>query len=69
MKCVKVHKYLGMTLEYSIVGQVNITMLDYIDEIIHAFDKSYPTGRFTKPSTAPDILLSSTNTVKSSMEN
>ena len=28
VKIVKVQKYLGMALEYSTVGQVNITMLD-----------------------------------------
>ena len=28
-----------MTLDYNTVGQVNITMLDYIDEILDAFDK------------------------------
>ena len=35
----KVHKYLGMTLDYYKVGQVKITMLDYIDEIIDSIDK------------------------------
>ena len=44
MNCGKVHKYLGMTLDYSTVGQVKITMLDYIDEIINTFDTSYPPG-------------------------
>ena len=36
---VKLHKYLGMALDYNTVSQVNITMLDYIDEISNAFDK------------------------------
>ena len=44
----KVQKYLGMTLDYYTIGQVNITMLDYIDEILDAFDKSDPTGCGTK---------------------
>ena len=44
----KLHKYLGMTLDYTTVGQVNITMLEYIKEIINNFDKSYPTGSVTK---------------------
>ena len=30
----KVHKYLGMTLDYTVAGQVQITMFDYVDEII-----------------------------------
>ena len=37
-----------MTLDYYIVGQVKITMLDYIDEILDTFDKAYPTGSGTK---------------------
>ena len=40
----KVHKYLGMTLDYYTVGQVKITTLDYIDEILVAFDKAYQIG-------------------------
>jgi hypothetical protein len=36
----KIHKYLGMTLDYSVPGQVKITMLDYVDEILAAFDKA-----------------------------
>ena len=30
----KVHEYFGMTLDYSVKGQVKITMLDYINEIM-----------------------------------
>ena len=52
-----VQKYLGMILDYSTVGQLKITMLDYIDEIIDAFDKSDPTGGGTKPSAAPAIIF------------
>ena len=36
----KVLKYLGMTLDYSVKGQVQISMNDYIDEILSAFDKA-----------------------------
>ena len=45
---VKVHKYLGVTLYYTIFGQVKITMLKYIDEILDTFDKEYPTGDGTR---------------------
>ena len=48
VNCGKVHKYLGVALEYYIVGQVKITMLDYIDELIDTFDKSYTIGGGTK---------------------
>ena len=57
VNCVKVHKYLGMTLEYSEVGQVEITILDYINEILDAFDKEYPRGGGNKSSAAPDIVF------------
>jgi hypothetical protein len=53
----KIHKYLGMTLEYSVPGQVKITMLDYVNEILAAFDKSEPKGGGTKTSEAPDSLF------------
>jgi hypothetical protein len=53
----KIHKYLGMTLDYIIPGQVKITMLDYVDEILAAFDKAEPKGGGMKTSAAPDILF------------
>jgi hypothetical protein len=36
----KIHTYLGMTLDYTARGQVKITMFDYVDEILTAFDKA-----------------------------
>jgi hypothetical protein len=36
----KIHKYLGMTLDYTICGKVKITMFDYVDEILTVFDKA-----------------------------
>jgi hypothetical protein len=53
----KIHKYLGMTLDYTVRGQVKITMFDYIDEILTAFDKAEPKGGCTKTSSAPVILF------------
>ena len=53
----KFQKYLGMILYYTTVGQVKITMFDYIDEILDIFDKSDPTGGGTKSSAAPAILF------------
>jgi hypothetical protein len=52
-----IHKYLGMTLHYTVRGQVKITMFDYVDEIITTFDKADPKGGGTKTSSAPDILF------------
>ena len=46
-----------MTLNYSTVGQVKITMLEYIYEIIYAFGESDPTGGSTQSSAAPAILF------------
>jgi hypothetical protein len=40
----KIHKYLGMTLDYTVLSQVKITMFDYVDDILTAFDKAEPKG-------------------------
>jgi hypothetical protein len=53
----KIHKYLGMTLDYSAPVQVKITMLDYVDEILAAFYKAEPKGGGTKTSADPDSLF------------
>jgi hypothetical protein len=53
----KIHKYLGMNLDYTVRCQVKITMFDYIDEILTAFDKAEPKGGGTKSSAAPDSLF------------
>ena len=58
-----------MTLDYSTVGPVKITMLDYIYGIIDDFDKEDLTGGGTKSSAATDIVLRSTKTVKILMQN
>jgi hypothetical protein len=49
----KIHKYLSMTLDYTVRGKVNIGMFDYVEEIIAAFDRAEPKGGGTKTSTAP----------------
>ena len=36
----KLHEYLGMTLDYSVKGKFNITIMDYINEILECLDKS-----------------------------
>jgi hypothetical protein len=53
----KLHKYLVMTLDYSVRGQVKIKMLKYVNEILTAFDKAEPKGGGTKTSAAPDSLF------------
>ena len=53
----KVHKYLGMTLDYTTVGQVKIAMLDYINETPYDFYKSYLTGVGTKSSAVPAVIF------------
>jgi hypothetical protein len=53
----KIHKYLGMTLDYTVRGQVKITMSDYVDQILTSFNKAEPKGSGTKTSTAPDSLF------------
>ena len=38
----KIHEYLGMQLDFSIAGQVKITMFDYIQEMLKGFHKFDP---------------------------
>jgi hypothetical protein len=52
-----IHKYLGMTLDFTTRRQVKITMFDYVDEILEAFDKAEANGGGTKSSAAPDNLF------------
>jgi hypothetical protein len=53
----KIHKYLGMTLDYIVPGQVKIAILDYVDEILAAFDMAEPKCGGTKTSAAPDRMF------------
>jgi hypothetical protein len=53
----KIHKYLRMTLDYTVCGQVKITMINYVDEILTAFDKADPNGNDTKTSAASKNLF------------
>jgi hypothetical protein len=46
-----------MTLDYTVSGHVVISMFDYVDEILAAFDEADPTGGGTKTSAAPLDLL------------
>ena len=34
----KVHKYLGMTLDFSKKGKVKVSMLDYVKDVISSWD-------------------------------
>jgi hypothetical protein len=53
----KIHKYLGMTLDYTICGQVKIIMFAYVDHILFAFDKAEPKGGSRRSSTAPESIF------------
>ena len=54
---VKVHEYLGMTLEYSLKGQINITVLYYINEMLDLLEREEPKDSGTKSSAAPMNLF------------
>jgi hypothetical protein len=49
----KVHTYLGLTLDYTTPGQVNVSLFNYVKEIIAAFDAADPGNSGTKSSAAP----------------
>jgi hypothetical protein len=64
----KTHKYLGMLLDFSHVNQCRITMIDYVDKIVEAYDKAsselddgftlvFKKGNRSKSSAAPDDLF------------
>ena len=53
----KVHKYLGMTLDYTVRGQVQITMIDFLDEFLADFYKAEPKGGGTNTSAATENLF------------
>ena len=53
----KIHKYLGMTLDYKVSGIARISMLEYIYEILTAFDKMDPSNSGTKSSAALENLF------------
>ena len=53
----KFHKYLGMTLDYTVRGQVQITMINFLDKFLIALDTEEPKGGSTKTSAAPDNLF------------
>jgi hypothetical protein len=38
----KVYRYLGMMLDYTVHGQVKITMVGYVNKILTAFNKADP---------------------------
>ena len=62
----KVHKYLGMTLDFTTPKIVKVTMLEYVDEIIESWDKACSelndrykvvSGRKRIATAAPDDLF------------
>jgi hypothetical protein len=53
----KVHTYLGMKLNFTLPGRVKITMLDYVEEIIVAFEKADTEACGTKTSAPPTYIF------------
>ena len=46
-----------MTLDYTVRGQVQITMVDSLDKVLITFEKAEPKGIGTKTSAAPENLF------------
>ena len=53
----QVHKYLGMTLDFRTKGQCKVSMFDYVEEVLKAFEKAAPKEEGTKASAAPKDLF------------
>ena len=49
----KIYKYLDMNLDYTVSGIARISTMEYIDDILNAFDKMDPINSGTKYSTSP----------------
>ena len=52
-----IYEYLGMTLDYTVHGQVSITIISYIEDILAAFDKAEPESNSTKLSARPNNIF------------
>ena len=52
----KVHDYLGMTLDFSTPGEVKVTMLDYIKDMINEFNQHDSTGKISKIPASEDLF-------------
>jgi hypothetical protein len=55
--CGKVLKYLGMTLDFMMAGQVKVSMFDYVDDLLRDYKKAAPEEHRTKTSVAPRDLF------------
>jgi hypothetical protein len=53
----KKHQYHGMNLDHTTNGQVKITMIDYVEEVLTAFSEADPKANGTKTSAAPEDLF------------
>ena len=52
----KIHEYLGMQLDFSVVGQVKITMFDYIQEMLEDFHKFDPNKTISRTPAADHLF-------------
>jgi hypothetical protein len=64
----KIHKYIGMTLDFTVCGQVNISMFDYVDEIIAAFDKAEPKVVAQRQAPYLSVYSKSTRAMRNSLD-
>ena len=52
----RIHKYLGMQLDFSVAGQVKITMFDYIQEMLDDFHKFDPSKNVSRTPEADKLF-------------
>jgi hypothetical protein len=53
----KVHDFIGMKLDFTTPGQVEVIMLDYVQEILDAYNKVTPNDGGFKTTAAPKDLF------------
>ena len=57
LKRVKIHEYLVMQLDFSVAGQVKITMFDYIQEMLEDFHKFDPSKTISRTPAVDHLFM------------
>ena len=52
----KIHEYLGMQLDFTVAGQLKITMFDYIQEMLEEFHKFDPSKTVSRTPAADHLF-------------
>jgi len=65
LSCGKLHLYLGMNLDYSVVGEVKITMVPYVLELVTSFKVHDPFDKTAITPASENLFACVTKNIKS----